>query len=145
MEADGAEAKHQGHSPAFTLLLQKVEPFSNKTGKAPYILTPQSTSINNNQHRSTTTNNINQQQSITSINNNQPYSKSINNNIRCFSFSLLQIASSKTVLTLDFRREALRDAAQMTSLAATPSWMRPDRNGTKTIRLFCILGVCFLF
>lgn len=60
---------HQ-HSPCYC---KRWSLFSNKTGKAPYILTPQSTSININQqqstsinksqHQSTTINDINQQQS----------------------------------------------------------------------------------
>lgn len=89
MEADGAEAKHQGHCKRWSL-------FSNKTGRNTIDV---DTSINNNQHPSAT----------------------ISNNIGCFSLSLLQIASSKTVLTLDFRREALRDAAQMTSRKRRPN------------------------
>lgn len=70
MEADGAEAKHQGHSPAFTLLLQKVEPFFKQNWKSTIhfdtsinINQQQSTSINKSQHQSTTITNINQQQS----------------------------------------------------------------------------------
>ena len=92
MEADGCETKNQGHSPAFTVqTCKRLEPFPNKTGKTSYIFTPhqQKNSIND---QST----MNQQSST-----HQPS-------------TLPKVASSKTVLKLDFRREALRDAAQMT-------------------------------
>ena len=61
---------------------------------------------------------INKKPSINNQSTNQSINQqSISNQsttLDASQFSLPKVASSKTVLKLDFRREALRDAAQMT-------------------------------